>query len=189
MAIDWKAVRVDFESGSFTVNEISKRYGCAAGSIRKRASREGWEDAGRAPGKSKRKREGSDRLGGAQVKRRAKGPRGSAVGHGEGREPLDADDHRSLWRGVKKRLLKGLQSEDLQKGLEELKVAKAAGEVLTSVIKGEREACGLDGFAWGGREEGAGQKPGVTADDAKDAAREMASLTVPPGADEAVEGE
>lgn len=176
VAIDWRSVRADYESGTLTLKGLVKRYGCDSKAIKKRVEREGWivsKNVRKGRGNPKDRRPGEKTQKEKGLKARARTP-----------AALDADDHRSLWRGVKKRLLRGLQSRDLKQGLEELKVAKAAGEVLTSVIKGEREACGL-GAGVGGE----GPEDGVTADDAKETAGEMASLTVPPGADEAVEGE
>ncbi|MBI5562746.1 MAG: hypothetical protein HY894_07860 [Deltaproteobacteria bacterium] len=87
------------------------------------------------------------------------------------------DDHKSLWRGVKKRLVKGLETSDVKAGLEELKVAKMAGEVLTSVIKGERLAMGLEPPA------------GSEADDTEDITGEMEDATAPRGTGAAVDGE
>lgn len=146
MAIDWKAVRKGFEAGE-TARRLAKAHGCNESTIRRRARKEGWE--------------------------RAQDPKGQ---DGEPEHDEILVDHRDLWKGVKKRLVKGLSNNDAKIGLEELKVAKIAGEVLSSVIRGERMAWGL--------EEG----PGAT-DDAKEIAAEMARVTVQQGAGEAPFGE
>lgn len=146
MAIDWKAARKGYESGE-AVRALAKAHGCHESTIRRRAGKEGWERA-------------QDRTG-------------------QGGEPEHDEilvDHRDLWKGVKKRLVKGLSNNDAKLGLEELKVAKIAGEVLSSVIRGERMAWGL--------EEGPG-----AADDTKEIAEEMARVTVQQGAGEAPFGE
>lgn len=96
-------------------------------------------------------------------------------------------DHRRLWRRVKARLKSVLKCSDLKKGLEELKVAKEAGAVLANVVKGERQAWGLDELSSVENGEKAG-KEGLAADD-DDIAAQMESLTVPAGAGTAVEGE
>ncbi|MBI5492015.1 MAG: hypothetical protein HY893_03685 [Deltaproteobacteria bacterium] len=148
MAIDWEGVKVEFESGS-SIKRISGKYGCSASTVLRRAKKEKWKRGTEA--------------------KKARGPLddGPACVPGE-----VLDDHRSLWRGVKKRLVKGLRSDDAKLGLEELKVAKIAGEVLSSVIKGERQAWGLE----------------AGTDDPEEIAKEMARATVPEGADEADDG-
>jgi hypothetical protein len=143
--IDWKGLRRDYEEDGLTAVELARRYGCDAGTIRKRARREGW---------SRGAHSGVMEGGGAKA----------------GQDQME--DNRSLWEGVKKRLVKGLESSDVKAGLEELKVAKMAGEVLTNVIKGERLALGLEDMA-------EDEADGVTA--------EMAEATAPSGTDEAVE--
>lgn len=146
MTIDWRAVRTGYESG-MAVRSLARSHGCHESTIRRRAGKEGWERA-------------QDRMG-------------------QGGEPVHGEilvDHRDLWKGVKKRLVRGLSNNDAKLGLEELKVAKIAGEVLSSVIRGERMAWGL--------EEG----PEAT-DDATETAAEMARLTVQQGAGEAPFGE
>ncbi|MBI4950039.1 MAG: hypothetical protein HY955_07845 [Deltaproteobacteria bacterium] len=146
MAIDWNAVRTGYEAG-VAVRGLARSHGCHESTIRRRAGKEGWE-RGEAP----------------QALRD---------------EPVHGEllvDHRDLWKGVKKRLVKGLSNNDAKLGLEELKVAKIAGEVLSSVIRGERMAWGL--------EEG----PEAT-DDATETAAEMARVTVQQGAGEAPFGE
>ena len=151
MGIDWKAVKEEFDSGSVTIIELAKKYGLHRNTIGKRIKKEGW---------------------------RTDGLENKDVPVGAGRKPSELiDDHRVLWRGVKKRLVKGLRNNDVKLGLEELKVAKIAGEVLSSVIKGERLAWGIE------------QEVCVSLDDTQKIAAEMELATVPCGADEAVDGE
>ncbi len=148
MAIDWQGVKKDFESGGI-IKELSEKFRCSESVIRKRAKKEKWK-------------KGAKRAAGRPEKEEA-----SCMPE----EVLD--DHRSLWKGVKKRLVKGLHSNDAKLGLEELKVAKIAGEVLSNVIKGERQAWGLEILG---------------NDDAEEIAKEMARSTLPEGADEADDG-
>ncbi|MCR4288177.1 MAG: hypothetical protein NUW09_09215, partial [Deltaproteobacteria bacterium] len=116
--------------------------------------KQGWRAAaeGRGPAKEKR------------ATKRSPGP------------PIDAN--KAIFNGIKKRLIKGLKSVDSKKGLEELKVAKAAGEVMEGLRKNERDidgdkrcSCSEDG------------------QDAEEIVREMESLTVSQGTDPALEGE
>lgn len=100
-----------------------------------------------------------------------KAPAGKGPKKKAGKEGL-SEDHRELWKGIKKRLAKGLRNGNAKKGLEELKVAKIAGEVLSSVIKGERLALGLD-------------ENGI--DDIERTAAQMDEATAAPGADEALD--
>ncbi len=98
-----------------------------------------------------------------------------------GDSPLEAlegitAEHRRLWDKVKKKLVAGLCKRDLNKGLEQLKVAKLAGDILSVVVRGQRQAWGLDAL------EGE-----LRADDTEEFIQEMASLTVPSRADKAVE--
>lgn len=155
MATDWKEARKEFESTEVGISELAERYGLSPSTVRKRAGREGWKKKIEVC-RPEKKNETADA------------------------EPRSQDVlscHRSLWMGVKKRLVKGLESRDSKLGLEELKVAKIAGEVLTSVIKGERQAWGLED----------GQEADEAIED--EIARKMAEATVPSGADEAVERE
>lgn len=152
MGIDWKAVKEEFDSGSVTIIDLAKKYGLHRNTIGKRIKKEGW-----------RKKDGLE-------------DEGSLLKAGRKQSAL-IDDHRVLWRGVKKRLVKGLQNNDAKLGLEELKVAKIAGEVLSSVIKGERLAWGIE------------QEACESLEDTEKIAAEMELATVPCGADEAVDGE
>jgi len=146
VAIDWNAVRTGYEAG-MAVRGLAGSHGCHESTIRRRAGKEGWE--------------------------RGQGPQTLRDETVQGEILVD---HRDLWKGVKKRLVRGLSNNDAKLGLEELKVAKIAGEVLSSVIRGERMAWGL--------EEG----PEAT-DDATETAAEMARVTVQQGAGEAPFGE
>lgn len=161
MAIDWKGVKNDFEKEEgVSIRGLAKRHGCSPSAVRNRIKKEGWKCKRKAPGKG-RKKECS-----------LIPPKHEDV----------LDDHRSLWKGVKKRLVKGLRNNDVKLGLEELKVAKIAGEVLSSVIKGERLAWGL--------EAGAGEATGglKEADDEEQITCEMERVTAPQGTDEALDG-
>lgn len=152
MGIDWKAVKEEFDSGSASVVELAKKYGVHRDTIGKRIRKEGW-------------RKKSD----------------FAESHGRSAAALKPedllDDHRVLWKGVKKRLVKGLHNDDVKLGLEELKVAKMAGEVLSSVIRGERLAWGIEDGSC------------VNLDDTGKIVAEMELATVPGRAGEAVDGE
>jgi len=121
VSIDWKSVRGEFEASCVTFVWLARRYGCKADTIRKRAARQGWkrpEIVG-----------GDNRVGPACADTGAN----EVIG-----------DHRTLWKGVKSRLVRGLHHEDAKSGLDELKIAKTASEVLSNVIKGERLAWGLE---------------------------------------------
>jgi len=133
---------------------LAEKYSCHPSTIGRRARKEGWRS----------------------IKEKA-GPKVKPIFLlAERVEPEDiAVDHRDLWKGVRKRLVKGLKSNDLKQGMEELKVAKVAGEVLTNVIKGERQA-------WGLKDEGE-----EIPDDTQEITREMASFTVPQRASKAVD--
>ncbi|MFQ5736606.1 MAG: hypothetical protein ACE5GY_07055 [Thermodesulfobacteriota bacterium] len=151
MAIDWSGVKKDFQEGGTAVGELAERYGCREATIRRRAAKEGWAD-------------GETGVGGTAPEKAA----GPAL---KGAHDILNDGN--LWKGVRKRLVSGLEHNDAKLGLEELKVAKMAGEVLSSVIKGERMAQGL-------MDED---------DEPEEIAREMERLTLPPGAGEADGGE
>lgn len=149
MAIDWGGVKRDFEEGDAPVDELAEKYGCSESTVKRRAMKEGWAKAAAYKG--------------ADI---------------PDKPPLalrdtDVLDDNSLWQGVRRRLVKGLHNNDAKLGLEELKVAKLAGEVLSSVIKGERMALGA-----------ADDEDGTD-----DIATEMARLTLPQGAGEADDGE
>lgn len=154
MATDWRRIKKEYEAGARGIDSLAGLYGVQPAAISRRARKEKWKSPA--------------------VKGHAKAGRVRAA---EKSPEQMADAHRRLWKGVKKRLVKGLRANDLKLGLEELKLAKMAGEALTSVIKGEREAWGFEEGS-DGAPEGAGE-----------IAAEMASLTVPSRAGEAVDGE
>lgn len=153
VAIDWNEIRSEYEAAGRSAARLAVKHGIKADSIKRRAVKESWKKTSPA----QRSKE-------PEAKRSARRPRDIS------------QEHKKLWKGVKKRLVSGLRSADLKTGLEELKVAKVAGEVLSSVIKGEREAWGLD--------EGSGER---VADNTGDMLSEMAALTVPHGTDKTVE--
>lgn len=102
-----------------------------------------------------------------------------AVSEGVEKTPLDLrSEHRRLWRDIKGKLAKGLEKADSKLGIEELKVAKLAVEVLFSIVKGERDA-------WGVAFEGYDDR----ADDTEGIAAQMACVTAPPRTDEGLERE
>lgn len=150
--IDWKAVRDELASGSVNITGLAKKYGVHRNTISRRVKKELGRENGRADEKDGR---GTCALKPEEI----------------------FDEHRDLWKGVKKRLVKGLHNSDVKLGLEELKVAKMAGEVLSSVIKGER-------LAWGIEDSGC-----VDLNDTEEIAAEMDIATIPRRADEALEGE
>ncbi|OGQ50713.1 MAG: hypothetical protein A3J24_08290 [Deltaproteobacteria bacterium RIFCSPLOWO2_02_FULL_53_8] len=179
MAIDWRGVKRGFELNASTPAELAKIYGCHASTIRRRAAKEGWKKAGLIT---------VDAVGAfetapidALTKAKAEGLREAE----DGKQAVDSDappqtassDHQILWQGVKKRLVRGLETRDVKAGLDELKVAKLAGEVLTSVIKGERLAMGLAG----------GEYDEVSVTDGDTA--EMEAATASCGTGEVVDGE
>lgn len=145
VAICWKGVKKDYEEKGESPKELAGKYNCDVSSIKRRARKEGWTLKGKGSGKGGP--EGCDR----------RCP-----------ERLSAD----VWRGVKERLIKGLEESDAKKGLEELKVAKMAREVITSMQR-ETDDLAEDGFA----------------EDARKVAEQMARVTVPPGTGKAMEGE
>ncbi|MBI5643379.1 MAG: hypothetical protein HY954_07890 [Deltaproteobacteria bacterium] len=156
MGIDWPGIKKDLEKGAVSIREMALKYKCDRSTIRRRAKKEGWE----------RRREAGEP--GLKKNSRRDEPAG-----------LDnvLDDHKSLWRGVKKRLIKGLHNNDAKTGLEDLKVAKMAGEVLSNVIRGERMAWGVE----------AGEDNSEGHDDPEEIISEMARITLPPGAGEAAD--
>lgn len=148
MGIDWDGLRGEFESGQVPVTRLAGKYGCHADSIRRKVRKEGWE----------RKSEG-------QPARMA-----------ESRSERLPERHRDFWKGVERRLARGLKTKDVKQGLEELKVAKMAGEVISSMIRGKRLELGL------------GETAAEKADNDTDLiVAEMARVTAPSGADEALD--
>lgn len=149
MGIDWSGLKKEYETGQASQRALAGKYGCHAESIRRKAKKEGWEQKGRE----------------RQMKRLAE------------KEPSTLpESHRSFWRGVEKRLVSGLKTNDLKKGLEELKVAKMAGEVISGMIRSKRLELGL--------EEAGTEKE---TDEPEEIAGEMARVTASSGAEEAVD--
>ncbi|MBE7416002.1 MAG: hypothetical protein HS130_12610 [Deltaproteobacteria bacterium] len=146
MKIDWKAVKRGYQGGT-GAPELAKRHGCSAETVRRKARKENWS---------------------------IKEPKESAADPDAGVGA--AADHRTLLNGVRRRLVKGLENADLKLGLEELKVAKTALEVLSDYRKEEELALGL----------GSGRKELEHCDAL---AAEMAEATAPSGADETLERE
>lgn len=154
MGIDWNVLRGEFESGSAPMTALARKYGCHADSIRRKAKKEGWE-----------KKYGLEKKPGEE-----------RVIELEKRPERLPERHSDFWKGVERRLSRGLNTKDVKQGLEELKVAKMAGEVISSMIRGKRLELGL--------EEAAAEK----GDDEGDlVAAEMARVTATSGADEALD--
>jgi len=156
VAIDWGAVKKEFEQDGHKAERISEKHGCRATTVAKRAAKEGWKAGPASPAE--------------------KGPSVQAFPApkvDKGFDRHEVLDDGSLWKDVKKRFASGLNNNDTKLALEELKVAKLAGEVLSIVIKGER-------MAYGDTDD---------EDDSQEIVREMAQLTLPSGAGEADERE
>ncbi|MBI5236005.1 MAG: hypothetical protein HY886_07140 [Deltaproteobacteria bacterium] len=156
MEIDWGSVKTEYEEGKETLERLVERYGTSDRTLRRRAAKGGW------------------------VRKKVRRLRKKPDEPDHNAEPEDMgliQVHRTLWKDVKKRLKKGLKKKDVKSGLDELKVAKMAGEVLTNVIKGER-------LAWGLSDDGGGQPCEADA-----IAVEMDEVTASCGADEAVDGQ
>lgn len=165
MTIDWTELRTAYEGGA-RITTLSKKFKRAESTIRKRAQGEGWTRHSEAESSAPRKRAR---------------PRSKPEAVPKTEDVMD--EHIRLWGRVKKRLVKGLRNADVKTGLEELKAAKVAGEVLANVIKGERLAMGIPA------PDAAPMSPFDTSDDEKDIASEMVRSTAPPGADAPVDGE
>lgn len=148
MGIDWDGLKHEFESGPEALTQLAEKYGCHYDSIRRKARNEGWE----------------------------RKPREQRSIMPERRLDILPERHRNFWKGVERRLARGLKTKDVKQGLEELKVAKMAGEVISSMIRSKRLELGL--------EEAAAEKGENEADLI---AAEMARATAPSGADEALD--
>jgi hypothetical protein len=148
VGIDWDKLKNDFESGQAPLTHLAEKYGCHADSIRRKARKELWE-----------------RKTAEENKRTA-----------ERRQDILPERHRIFWKGVERRLARGLKTKDVKLGLEELKVAKMAGEVISSMIRSKRLELGLVEDA---AEKGEDEAGLITA--------EMARVTAPSGTDEAVD--
>ena len=81
-------------------------------------------------------------------------------------------EHLRLWQEVKKRLSAGLNRGDEK----ELKIAKMAGDVLLSVIKGEREVWQIEPA-----------KEGLTEKELYEVTKKMEQITLSSGAETAVD--
>lgn len=148
MGIDWTALKGEFASSRETLAALAEKYGCHADSIRRKARKEGW--------KRKPLGEGPER----------------AAGRPSATIPTR---HRDFWKGVEKRLARGLKAKDVKQGLEELKMAKMAGDVISSMTRGKMLEMGLD-------------DPGEKVfDDSAEIAAEMARATAASGAEETVD--
>lgn len=82
-----------------------------------------------------------------KAEKRPKGHKG-AVKPGE-LTPAEAavvitERHRALWDKVSRKLDVGLKKTDPKEGLERLKVVKLAGDILSVVVRGQRQAWGLE---------------------------------------------
>jgi len=85
-------------------------------------------------------------------------------------------EHRRLWGLISRKLELGLRKRDPKKGLEHLKAIKLAGDILSVVVRGQRQAWGLEAL------EGS-----LAPDDTEEIIEEMASLTATSGADKALD--
>jgi len=148
VGIDWDGLKHEFESGQEALTQLAEKYGCHYDSIRRKARKEGWE----------------------------RKPREQRSSMPERRLDILPERHRNFWKGVERMLARGLKTKDVKQGLEELKVAKMAGEVISSMIRSKRLELGL--------EEAAAEKGENEADLI---AAEMAQATAPSGADEALD--
>jgi len=77
-------------------------------------------------------------------------------------------EHRRLWRLISRKLELGLRKRDPKKSIEHLKAVKLAGDILSVVVRGQRQAWGLEAI------EG-----GLPPDDTEEIIEEMACLTAP----------
>ncbi|MEE9542265.1 MAG: hypothetical protein V3V95_00595 [Thermodesulfobacteriota bacterium] len=151
-SIDWQLVEKDYLSSEYSVAELAGKYGCYPETIEKYVRRGYWPSC-----RSMYKADG------------ASGGRDLSVDKPEG----VMKEYRMLWDGVKKMLIGGLQSSDI----EELKAAKVAAEVLNTVIKGEKGA-------WGLQEDELRKVPDEETIRIEELTRTMESITIPSGADE-----
>lgn len=150
MATDWNSVKADFEAGK-NAGALARKYRQKAAVIKARAQKEGWKSPVDEAGKART----------------------------EDSQEMLAQDHRAMWGEIKKSVKKVFSGE-LKEGLDELKAAKTATEVLANIIKGERQAWGIDARE---REESSPEWSAI------DIAAQMASITAPSGTDEALDGE
>ena len=165
MAIEWTALRADYESGMVDVDGLAKKYGCKAQTIDRRAIKEGWSERLDPQVKAKPK---------ARSKKKVKKVKSSSVRSRTEESQRILGEHRRLWQSVKGTLVEGMAESDEKR----LKVAKIAGDGLLNIVKGERQAWGItDGDT------------GVSAEELLGAVKEMERATVSRGAGTALEGE
>ena len=160
MAIEWIALRADYESGRVRIGELAKKYRCKTQTIDRRAAKEGWNKPA-----SNEPEEGSER----QTKIRP-----AALKPGVKSSKRILGEHRMLWASVKGTLVEGIAKSDEKR----LKVAKIAGDGLLNIVKGERQA-------WGITEDDVGSTP----EDILNAIKEIEEATASCGAETALEGE
>jgi len=144
----------------------------AAGDLLSRLHLDIEQEAAERPAENKVKVKEKKRSQGAEVAADTKEP-----------TPLEAAAeitarHRVLWDKVSKKLVTGLRKKDPKEGLERLKVVKLAGDILSVIVKGQRQAWGLEAIE-------SEFSPG----DTQEIIAEMASLTAPQGADTSLERE
>ncbi|MCK4846090.1 MAG: hypothetical protein KAS88_00350 [Deltaproteobacteria bacterium] len=164
MAIEWGKLRTEYESDIVSVDELSKKYGCKAQTIERRAKKYGWVKRVRGETPSGLKQEGKERRRVSPLPSRSK-PKESTRILGE---------HRRLWQSVKGTLVEGIAEGDEKR----LKVAKIAGDGLLNIVKGERQAWGIT--------EGSTD---VSAEELLGVVKEMEEATVSRGAETALERE
>ncbi len=85
-------------------------------------------------------------------------------------------EHRRLWALISRKLELGLRKRDPKKGLEHLKAVKLAGDILSVVVRGQRQAWGLEAI-----------EAELAPNDTEEIIEEMACLTAPLRADAALE--
>jgi hypothetical protein len=167
VAIDWQSVKDDYEKRGVSIRGLGCRYGCSPETVRRRVAGEGWiagPEGGAGCGVSLTPEDG---LSGAL---------GFECG-GRSHSTEGPDAHIGLWLEVKRRLARALTFDDAGRCLEELKAAKMAGEVLSTVVKGKKEA----------EEHSEGGLTDIY-EEAEELVREMEAVTVPPDPGQALEG-
>lgn len=162
MAIDWIALRADYESGIVSADKLAKKYGCKAQTIDRRAIKEGWSEQVNLTGKQEikdkeKKKSSKKKTDKTNVLSRSSRSADSKRILGE---------HRRLWQSVKGTLVEGMAEGDEKR----LKVAKIAGDGLLNIVKGERQA-------WGITDE----DTGVSAEELLGAVKEMERATLSSG--------
>jgi hypothetical protein len=99
---------------------------------------------------------------------------------GDGQGAVDATrviaEHRRVFSLLNAAALKAIEMSRAEGGMEELKRMKAAVDLFAAIVRGER-------LVWGIEEKGAD----CLTDEIEDIAEEMEALTIPSGADEALD--